>query len=270
MPLPAQASGRWDLANALLKLHEDNAGDADAGPACTCVSTTPHPPASDGSPRWPNGPHLPHPERARPCAVPKPLATSRRCRPSRSPPTWPRAWLGPDAERRHRTTAVFGNFHQTTMVSSTRWPGSPHAEDHHPDLALSYGCTVRFNTHSWYPINDFICAAKVDALLALSERNRCSLVVAAHGRHVVHRDGRQGQRLLYHPARAAAIWWSATMVRWQPAGDEGASRHVEPRRNLVVPQDAWRSKSFAANPGPGVAAGGRRTGCSAESQLTGV
>ena len=42
------------------------------------------------------------------------------------------------------------------------------AEDHHPDLAVSYGkCTVRFNTHavSGISISDFFCASKVDALL---------------------------------------------------------------------------------------------------------
>jgi 4a-hydroxytetrahydrobiopterin dehydratase len=43
------------------------------------------------------------------------------------------------------------------------------AEDHHPDLALSYGkCTVRFNTHdvNGISVSDFFCASKVDALLA--------------------------------------------------------------------------------------------------------
>jgi pterin-4a-carbinolamine dehydratase len=44
-----------------------------------------------------------------------------------------------------------------------------HAEDHHPELRLGYDrCVVRYNTHSvgGISINDFICAAKVDALLA--------------------------------------------------------------------------------------------------------
>jgi 4a-hydroxytetrahydrobiopterin dehydratase len=61
----------------------------------------------------------------------------------------------------------FGNFHESmAFVNALAWIA--HAEDHHPDLAL--GCnrwTVRFNTHSvgGLSINDFICAAKVDALL---------------------------------------------------------------------------------------------------------
>ncbi len=41
------------------------------------------------------------------------------------------------------------------------------AEDHHPELHVTYDrCEVAFNTHSVGGIseNDFICAAKVDAL----------------------------------------------------------------------------------------------------------
>jgi 4a-hydroxytetrahydrobiopterin dehydratase len=40
-------------------------------------------------------------------------------------------------------------------------------EDHHPDLEVGYGyCRMTFNTHaiSGLSQNDFICAAKVDAL----------------------------------------------------------------------------------------------------------
>ena len=44
-----------------------------------------------------------------------------------------------------------------------------HREDHHPDLEVSYNsCTVRYTTHAIKGLseNDFICAAKVNALLA--------------------------------------------------------------------------------------------------------
>jgi 4a-hydroxytetrahydrobiopterin dehydratase len=62
---------------------------------------------------------------------------------------------------------AFADYHRTlAFVNALAWIA--HAEDHHPDLAVSYGhCTVRFNTHSvgGISINDFICAAKVDALL---------------------------------------------------------------------------------------------------------
>ena len=44
-----------------------------------------------------------------------------------------------------------------------------HREDHHPDLSVHYNrCVVRWSTHSVGGIseNDFICAARVSALLA--------------------------------------------------------------------------------------------------------
>jgi 4a-hydroxytetrahydrobiopterin dehydratase len=63
-------------------------------------------------------------------------------------------------------TFEFDDFHRTIgFVNALAFIAN--AEDHHPDLAVSYGrCTVRFNTHSvgGISINDFICAAKVDAL----------------------------------------------------------------------------------------------------------
>jgi 4a-hydroxytetrahydrobiopterin dehydratase len=65
-------------------------------------------------------------------------------------------------------TFSFGNFHQT-MGFANAVAFIANAEDHHPDLALSYGqCTVRFNTHDvkGISVSDFFCASKVDALLA--------------------------------------------------------------------------------------------------------
>lgn len=50
-----------------------------------------------------------------------------------------------------------------------------HAEDHHPELTITYNrCTVKFDTHSvnggrgGLSENDFICAAKVDAVFQQS------------------------------------------------------------------------------------------------------
>lgn len=43
-----------------------------------------------------------------------------------------------------------------------------HTEDHHPDLAVSYSrCVVTYSTHAIGGLseNDFICAAKIEALL---------------------------------------------------------------------------------------------------------
>lgn len=64
-------------------------------------------------------------------------------------------------------TYSFKNFHET-MGFANAVAFVANAEDHHPDLSLSYGkCTVRFNTHDVNGISasDFFCASKVDALL---------------------------------------------------------------------------------------------------------
>ena len=64
-------------------------------------------------------------------------------------------------------TFGFRNYHETmAFVNAIAWIA--HAEDHHPELSVKYAtCQVRFNTHSvaGISLNDFICAAKVDALL---------------------------------------------------------------------------------------------------------
>lgn len=64
-------------------------------------------------------------------------------------------------------TFSFKNYHETmAFVNALAWVA--HTEDHHPDLHVSYNrCVVRFNTHSvkGISINDFICAAKADALI---------------------------------------------------------------------------------------------------------
>jgi len=65
-------------------------------------------------------------------------------------------------------TFSFADYHRTmAFVNAVAWIA--HREDHHPDVAFGYNrCTLRFNTHSVGGIsqNDFICAAKVDALAA--------------------------------------------------------------------------------------------------------
>ena len=63
-------------------------------------------------------------------------------------------------------TYRFADYHRTmAFVNAVAWIA--HREDHHPEIAFGYNrCTVRFNTHSvgGISVNDFICAAKVDAL----------------------------------------------------------------------------------------------------------
>ena len=66
-------------------------------------------------------------------------------------------------------TYAFKNYYETmAFVNTTAWIS--HREDHHPDLAVGWGqCTVSYTTHAIGGLseNDFICAAKIDALLAL-------------------------------------------------------------------------------------------------------
>ncbi len=64
-------------------------------------------------------------------------------------------------------TYTFQNYHETmAFVNATAFIS--HREDHHPDLEVGYKtCEVRYMTHSIKGLseNDFICAAKIDALL---------------------------------------------------------------------------------------------------------
>jgi 4a-hydroxytetrahydrobiopterin dehydratase len=65
-------------------------------------------------------------------------------------------------------TFAFQNYHETiSFVNALAWIAN--TEDHHPELAVSYNrCVVRFSTHSigGISVNDFICAAKADALIS--------------------------------------------------------------------------------------------------------
>ncbi len=62
---------------------------------------------------------------------------------------------------------TFSNFHETmAFVNALAWIA--HQEDHHPDLEVGYArVVVHYQTHAVGGLseNDFICAAKVDALL---------------------------------------------------------------------------------------------------------
>jgi 4a-hydroxytetrahydrobiopterin dehydratase len=63
----------------------------------------------------------------------------------------------------------FTNYYQTmAFVNALAWIS--HREDHHPDLAVGYNkCRVEYATHAIGGLseNDFICAAKCDALFSL-------------------------------------------------------------------------------------------------------
>ena len=63
----------------------------------------------------------------------------------------------------------FPNYYQTmAFVNALAWIS--HREDHHPDLEVGYNkCRVAYSTHAVGGLseNDFICAAKCDALFGL-------------------------------------------------------------------------------------------------------
>jgi len=66
-------------------------------------------------------------------------------------------------------TYPFKNYYETmAFVNAVAWIS--HREDHHPDMEVGYNkCTVRYITHAIGGLseNDFICAAKIDALFDL-------------------------------------------------------------------------------------------------------
>jgi len=68
-------------------------------------------------------------------------------------------------------TFHFKDYFQTiAFVNMVAWIS--HREDHHPELAVNYNsCQVEYTTHSLHGLseNDFICAAKVDALSGNSD-----------------------------------------------------------------------------------------------------
>ena len=65
-------------------------------------------------------------------------------------------------------TFLFRNYYETmAFVNATAWIS--HQENHHPDLDVGFReCQVRYSTHAIGGLseNDFICAAKIDALVA--------------------------------------------------------------------------------------------------------
>ncbi len=66
-----------------------------------------------------------------------------------------------------KKTFTFRNYYQTmAFVNASAYVS--HQEDHHPDLQVGYKtCGVTYSTHAIGGLseNDFICAAKLDALV---------------------------------------------------------------------------------------------------------
>ena len=101
---------------------------------------------------------------------------SRSCSPQKGPALTTAAaktlmkqltgWVMNAKTKEIRRTFKFKNYYSTmAFVNAVAWIA--HREDHHPDMTVSYNkLTVVFSTHSVGGLseNDFICAAKVDAL----------------------------------------------------------------------------------------------------------
>lgn len=72
-------------------------------------------------------------------------------------------------ERSIIKTVTLSNFHQTmSFVNAIAWIANQ--EDHHPELTITYNkCKIEYTTHVVNGLsgNDFICAAKIDALLTV-------------------------------------------------------------------------------------------------------
>jgi 4a-hydroxytetrahydrobiopterin dehydratase len=75
-------------------------------------------------------------------------------------------WRIAEDGRSIRRAFSFADFYETmAFMNAVAWIAN--AEDHHPDLEVGYDyCRMTFSTHSVGGLseNDFICAAKVDAL----------------------------------------------------------------------------------------------------------
>jgi 4a-hydroxytetrahydrobiopterin dehydratase len=67
-----------------------------------------------------------------------------------------------------KTYSFKDHYRLMAFVNAIAWIS--HREDHHPDILVGYNtCRVSYLTHAIDGLseNDFICAAKVDALLKL-------------------------------------------------------------------------------------------------------
>ncbi|MEM7207074.1 MAG: 4a-hydroxytetrahydrobiopterin dehydratase [Pseudomonadota bacterium] len=76
-------------------------------------------------------------------------------------------WASDESVKSIARCFTFGNYYETlAFVNAVAWIA--HQQDHHPDLLVRYRtCEVVYSTHSvgGLSINDFICAAKIDALI---------------------------------------------------------------------------------------------------------
>ncbi|HKE96842.1 MAG TPA: 4a-hydroxytetrahydrobiopterin dehydratase [Povalibacter sp.] len=73
--------------------------------------------------------------------------------------------LSDDGRSLHREWKFRNFYHTMSFVNAVAHIAN--AEDHHPDLEVGWGyCRMKYSTHAINGLseNDFICAAKIDAL----------------------------------------------------------------------------------------------------------
>ncbi|WP_019218204.1 4a-hydroxytetrahydrobiopterin dehydratase [Legionella tunisiensis] len=82
-------------------------------------------------------------------------------------PQLDKKWQVHENNKEIKRSFTFANFYETmAFVNAIAWIAN--TENHHPDLEIGYNyCHVRFMTHALKGLshNDFICAAKIDALM---------------------------------------------------------------------------------------------------------
>ena len=76
-------------------------------------------------------------------------------------------WQVSEDKKEIKRSFSFANFYETmAFINAIAWIANQ--ENHHPDLEVGYNyCHIRFMTHALkgLSLNDFICAAKVDAII---------------------------------------------------------------------------------------------------------
>ncbi len=77
-------------------------------------------------------------------------------------------WFLSDDNKAIQQDFCFKNYYQTiAFVNAVAWIA--HQQNHHPEMNVSHGhCLINYSTHTIDGLseNDFICAAKIDALFA--------------------------------------------------------------------------------------------------------
>jgi pterin-4a-carbinolamine dehydratase len=169
---------------------------------------------------------------------------------------WIRTGLGPArrparlADCRARPAPkefTFASYAATLLFVNTV-AGLAERENHHPDLEVGYGrVQVGYSTHDVAGLsrNDFICAAKIEALAR--NLRLAGSVIAAYGRQY-RVELSDGETLLCVPRGKKSELVCGDQVKVQrTSADQGVIATLEPRRTLLYRSDHFKQKLIAAN-----------------------